>query len=349
MGRQVKVGLLARSENRGLGIQVWEFFRHVKPDRTLLVDMGELARGFELFPERFPGATVAEFRDGMFDETLVRDWLRGLDVVFTAETFYDWRMVDWARSEGVATVVQVNPEFYRHPVDDLPEPTAWWAPSPWRIEHLRRDTRLVGVPIAADRFPMVVPEPAGELRVLHVTGHVAAGDRNGTNQLLQAIRTVKHRITVRILTQDGKLPRVRPHRGINLETETGGRANYWDLYDDADVLVMPRRYGGLCLPVQEAAACGLGLVMTEVSPNDWWPTIRVQGTFRGSLNTGTGVIRLFAVTPRRLAQTLDHLAQHPDEVRAAQRAALDWAKDHTWEKMLPQYRDELERAADREG
>jgi hypothetical protein len=89
--------------------------------------------------------------------------------------------------------------------------------------------------------------------------------------------------------------------------------------------------------------------MTEVSPNDWWPTIRVQGTFRGSLNTGTGVIRLFAVTPRRLAQTLDHLAQHPDEVRATQQAALDWAKDHTWEKMLPQYRDELERAADREG
>jgi hypothetical protein len=338
--------MLARSENRGLGIQTHEFFRHVKPDRTLLVDMGELARGFDLFPERFPGATVAEFRDGMFDEPLVREWLDGLDVVFTAETFYDWRMVDWARSMGVATVVQLNPEFYRHAVDNLPEPSVWWAPSPWRMEHLHKDTRLVGVPVAADRFPMELPEPAERIRFVHVAGHQAAGDRNGTRQLFQALRVIRHRMTVRIITQDPKLPAFRPHRGIDIETETRGRPDYWDLYRDADVLLMPRRYGGLCLPVQEAMACGLGVVMSQVSPNDWWPTVRVAGSFRGVLNTGTGPVRMYATNPRKLGEAMVRLSRNRDELRAAQEASLGWAREHTWEKMLPQYRTELERAAD---
>ena len=339
--------MLARSENRGLGIQGWEFYRHVKPDRTLLVDMGELARGFDLFPERFPDATVAEFRDGMFDEALVRGWLEGLDVVFTAETFYDWRMIDWARSMGVATVVQVNPEFYRHAVDELPEPTVWWAPSPWRMNHLPDTARLVGVPIAGDRFPMRIPERDGPVRFLHVAGHRAAGDRNGTLQLLQALRVLRQPMTVRLLTQDPKLPRLRPQRAVVVETETRGRPNYWDLYSDADMLVMPRRYGGLCLPVQEAMACGLGVVMTDTSPNDWWPTIRVRGGNRGVLNTGTGPVRMFAATPRALGETLDRLAKNPAEVLTSQQAGLEWAEAHTWDAMLPQYVDELERAADR--
>ena len=340
----VKVGLLARSEDRGLGLQSWEFFRHMHPDRTLHVDMGELARGFPSHPERFPGATNVRFEGGQFDRTTIRNWLDGLDVVVSCETFYDWRMVDWARDMGVATVCQVNPEFYKHDIERASHPTAWWAPSPWLIDRLPDTTRLVPVPVAAERFPMTIPERTDRLRVLHIAGHRAANDRNGTLQLLTALRAVSEPMLVRLLSQDSRLPRNRPRHGVEVVNEAGGRENYWDLYDDADVLVLPRRYGGLCLPVQEAMASGLAVVMTDCPPNDWWPTIRTRAPIRGTMNTGLGKLPMHAAEPRDLARMLSRLAAEPEFVTDYQARSLGWAETHSWDALRPLYETELARA-----
>jgi hypothetical protein len=349
----VKVGLLARGEDRGLGIQTWEFHRNLDVERTLLIDMGELARGFPVHGDRYlyegANTTVARFdKLGQLPERTVRDFLSGLDVVFTAETFYDWRLVKWARQMGVATVCQVNPEFYRHGADRLLEhPTTWWAPTPWYLDRLPVNTRLVGVPVATDRFPMDHPTPADQLRVVHTAGHRAAGDRNGTLQLLTALRSTRPPMTVRLLTQDARLPRNRQQPNLTVELDAGGREHYWDLYTDADVLCLPRRYGGLCLPVQEAMASGLAVVMTDTSPNDFWPTLTVPCRPRGYLNAAIGKIRYQAADHRQLAHTLDALATDPDHLHTVQAASLEWARDHSWEAMRPQYVEELEHAADR--
>ena len=57
----------------------------------------------------------------------------------------------------MATVCQVNPEFYRHDGEAWSHPSAWWAPSPWMLDSLPDGTRLVPVPVATDRFPMSIP------------------------------------------------------------------------------------------------------------------------------------------------------------------------------------------------
>lgn len=343
----MRVGMVARAEDRGLGILTWEFHRHLQPDRTLVIDMGPLARGFEPHLDRYPDATVVPFDGATLPEAEVRAWLDGLDVLYSAETFYDWHLVEWAREAGVATVLHVMPEFYRHATEgELPHPDAVWAPTPWRLDSLPERTRLVPVPVATDRFT-TRPEPTGQLRVLHVAGHRAAGDRNGTLQLAQALRRVREPMTVRLLTQDPRLPSMRTAPGVELVIEAGGRGDYWDLYADADVMVLPRRYGGLSLPVQEAMAAGLAVVMPDVSPNDWWPTIRVPATSRGELNTPAGPVRLYAANPDRLARQLDHLASAPSAVRVAQGKARNWAARHSWTQLAPRYIAELERAADR--
>ena len=41
----MRVGLIARAEDRGLGVQTWEWSRGMRPDETLIVDMGELGGG----------------------------------------------------------------------------------------------------------------------------------------------------------------------------------------------------------------------------------------------------------------------------------------------------------------
>jgi hypothetical protein len=45
--------------------------------------------------------------------------------------------------------------------------------------------------------------------------------------------------------------------------------NYLDQYKDGDVLVIPRKYGGLCLPMQEALAHGIPVIMPDIEPNDY--------------------------------------------------------------------------------
>lgn len=52
-------------------------------------------------------------------------------------------------------------------------------------------------------------------------------------------------------------------------TEFQNKANYYDNYDGG-VLVLPRKYGGLCLPINEAIASGMPVIATDISPNNTW-------------------------------------------------------------------------------
>jgi glycosyltransferase involved in cell wall biosynthesis len=40
------------------------------------------------------------------------------------------------------------------------------------------------------------------------------------------------------------------------------------LYEGLDALILPHRYGGLCLPMNEALTSGLPVIMSNMSPND---------------------------------------------------------------------------------
>src|SRR5690349_783963 len=105
----------------------------MRPDRTLVIDMGPISRGFVQHPERYPAGLVVEWAGGDLPEDTVRDWIAGLDVVYSCETFYDWRVVDWCRESRVATVLHAMPEFYRPiAVADCPVPDETWLPTPWR-------------------------------------------------------------------------------------------------------------------------------------------------------------------------------------------------------------------------
>lgn len=348
----MRLGVIARAEDRGLGIQTWEVVRHLNPDRVLIVDPGRLARGFAPHFDRYPDARVVAWDGHRFaDWPQARAWLDGLDVVYTAETFYDWRLVEWANDAGVATVVHVNPEFFKHDDPNLPTPTAWWAPTSWRLDHLPKDTTVVPMPCPTDRWPdLPSPSPDGRLRVLHVAGHQANRDRNGTLLVLEAARHVsRETVDLRVVTQD----RVLRHRGNNRRNRTVALtppvADYWRLYDDADVLLLPRRYGGLCLPAIEAMGAGLAVAMTDVAPQtSTWPVIGVPATRSPRpIRTPAGTVDVYDAHPRMIAETVNRLAADPGEVAAARVAAARWADQHSWEALEGVWRSALGDAADR--
>lgn len=340
----MKLGMLVRAEDRGLGIQSWEAWRHLSPDVTVVVDMGELSRGWCQHFDRYPGAVRAPF-DGHRLDDVAFDALRDVDVILSFETLYDWRLTQL----GPATVVQVNPEFYKHGVDpSLPHPTSWWAPTPWLLDRLPPErTRLVPVPVALDRWPdPVAASPSvGPLRVLHVAGKPAHLDRNGTTALQEALRQVRSDVVVTVRAQT---PIAGPRRlppNVELRVEHRNEPAYWRLYDDQHVLVMPRRYGGLCLPVQEAMAAALGVVMPETAPNPWWPVYLTPADRGPTVKMPCGQVQLG--TPRRgtIAGAIDALADRRDLLALWQGKSRAWAMAHSWSALLGTYQAELMIAA----
>lgn len=342
----MRVGLIARGEDRGLGIQTWEWARHMRPDAVLLVGMGALAGPYPQHRDRFDIAvtTCVEFDGHRFrTPAVVRAWLDSVDVIYCAETWYDDRLPHWCHAAGVRLVCHVNPEFWRWPGEPLPA-VRWWLPTSWRRDVLPEGARVVPVPVAIDRWPTGAPR-GGPPVFLHVAGKRAAGDRNGTSLLLAALGRTRCAMTVRVVTQDVRLPAARLARGVHLEATTGGVVDYWRLYDDADVLVMPRRYGGLCLPAHEAAGAGLGLAMTAASPNQaTWPCAALEVESWTTIHTPAGPVPMANADPAHIARVLDVLAGDVLERQGLAAAARRWAERHSWTTLEPLVRAELERA-----
>lgn len=339
----MRFGIVARADDRGLGNIAMEVQRNLNPDRTLIVDMGHLARGFAMHPDRYPAESpVVTFDGGMLDESTCRRFLSGLDVVVLFETAYDPRFLDWAREEGCATAMLGMPEFWS---SSYPVPTVMWNPTRWRQEHMPPGTVVVPVPVALDRLAGPRPEAGGPLRVLHVAGHRAAHDRNGTTSLLMAARRCRGRMVLTITGQDGHLPTTRLSSNISLRLSPHSAADYWSIYQGHDVIVMPRRYGGLSLPVQEAMGAGLAAVMPDCSPNMDWPVLGLPAHPHGTIRTGAGDIGMVAVSAPDLAETLDRLAGDRGELDRLRDGSDGWAAAHSWDALRPMWLAELASAA----
>lgn len=335
-------GLIARAEDRGLGVMTWELARHAHPDRILVVDTQDTR--FTQHWDRYPGATRAVFDGERFvDQQLVADWVAGLARVYTAETAYDWENLPAiCERAGAELIVHGMPEFYRHHLpghEHWKQPATWWWPTTWLTDRPElAPGKIVPVPVPDGIVNLAAdPADAGPLVVHHVAGHRAHADRNGTLLLFQAIRRARERIHVRVFSQD-PLPVVRNlPRNVSMDLVVGGVADRWDMYAGGHVLAMPRRYGGLCLPVQEALAGGLAVVMTDVAPNaGTWPIVPVACTTR-QMRVPFGNVLAGDVYGTDLAKALDRLARNRPLLASAQAQATDWARANSWKNLLPRY------------
>lgn len=341
-----KVGLIARADERGIRYQSEEFHRHMRPDKTLVVFLDD-----PVFPEDaglYQGDDVYQIhavglrRHFAFDEKVVRKFLEGLDVVFSVETLYDWNIAAWARQMGVRTIVQGNPEFYTHHHEaSRPRPDQWVWPTDWLHEHADMPGGAV-VPVPTVERPVTAGDPDDKtLRVLHVAGHAAAADRNGTLDFMEAVSSIRCRAVVTVIGQDDWLPPVRKvPPNVELAVQSNGVKDRWEMYRGQHLVVLPRRYGGLCLPALEAMTCGAAVLMPNCSPNSVWPGPRVKARGGRMHRTPFGHIKTSAVHPLELAQQIDKFAD-PEVRRERQAEALHWAEQNYWRDLKPMIYDPL--------
>ncbi|WP_029925466.1 glycosyltransferase [Nocardia otitidiscaviarum] len=328
----MRLGLIARAENTGLSTQTWEFAQHMHPAKTLLVDMSR-DRGRPFRPDLYPDAAVSH---GAPTRRALDSFLDSVDVVFTAETAYSNDLYLLARQRGVKVVLQPNYEF----LDRTATPDLWAAPSLWHFDELPDPKTHLPVPIATERFPPR-PTPERATRFLHIVGRPAIHGRNGTEDLLKALQHVHAPVSVTIRCQDpGYVTTLLRHRDIpahvTLGIDCADLPNYWDAYD-SDVLVMPRRFGGLCLPAQEALAAGMPVIMPAVSPNDWLPSEWLVPATHAGRFTARVPVDLYTVDHEALASKIDQLATDTDFYGKAAALAGDIADQMSWERLKPMY------------
>lgn len=324
----MRIGLIAQNHRTGIGTQTWEFARNMGIEKVLVTDLSKLHAANSRNQKKvtttdwfddYERMTV----DGIPDERACRWLLDGIDVLFVVETPLNWNIFEWARQKKVKTVLQANFEFIEHFLRPVPKPDLFLAPSEWNIDRMQTlgNVQYLPVPIATDRIKR--REITEARRFVHIAGHRAYLDRNGTNIVTESIKFVRNKdIEIKVYDQSVKeVP------------------NYWDLYREGDVLLLPRIYGGLSLQLQEAAAAGMPVVVTEEDPyakEDC--SITVPGPYMHDLIKLRAEIQTHSASPQRLGETIDRLAGY-DSIKHLSDQAYDWAQGRSWKNMKQKYLD----------
>ena len=351
-----RLGMIVRGDNGGIAAQTFEAWAHLPVERTLLVDLGARGRG-PTDPDLYLGGRGV-VRPLLPMRTTAGapksdDWewlLSEIDVLFAVEALYDLRVGRYLKRHDVRCVVHANPELTWGP--ELVGCEIVW-PTRWQLDKATRDAevrvlhergdarRVLPVPVATERFLNQRRVRTRVTRLYHSPG-TAMLDRNGTEALLGCLTKVSRPCE---LVLRGWPEEVPPQCGNVTVTQLDNMAGpYWRaLPVDVDALVLPRRYGGLSLPMQEACAAGMPIITTDLEPqrsmfNGALHRVPVGRSVLATMKGGTFPVWDFARTA--LAEAIDHVIDTDTE--ALSRAALDWADANCWANHLPAYLELLD-------
>jgi glycosyltransferase involved in cell wall biosynthesis len=269
----MRLGIIARSDNTGLGNQTMELVKMLNPDKILLIN-SQFFNNNQQHPEWYKDYDVIETKKGMPRTNEVLAFLENIDVVISCETFYHLELVDLAKQKGIKTILQYNYELFghlTHPEWTLPD--VLLAPSIWNLDVIVQKfgskTQVMHLPPPTDH---TLFNQAKEInlskdhrRILHIAGKKAAKDRNGTESILKMIKYSKEDYELVIKSQT---PLNLICKDSRVKIEIGNPDNRQDMYSGFDAMVLPRRYAGLCLPMNEALMSALPVFMTNISPNN---------------------------------------------------------------------------------
>jgi hypothetical protein len=339
----MKLGIIARSDNTGLGNQTRELVKMLNPQKVMLIDSTPF-KDNEQNPEWYDGYDVQTV-NGFSSKQEVIDFIDGLDVVLSCEIFYNNSFVSIARKLGVKTVLQYNYEFLDYlKSPELPLPNALLSPSSWHLEDVisqfggQTTVALLPPPTAPEAFRKARETNLGQKygRILHIAGKPAVKDRNGTYTVIEMMKYLKSDITLDIRTQVGVDLPVKDKR-INIITDN--IKDHSDMYVGYDAMVLPRRYAGLCLPMNESLLSGLPVFMTDISPNNFLlpPEWLAQSKKIDRLMTRT-MLNVFEADPQHLASILDDYLQ--SDTTVAKQKAFEIGTANFSDKVLaPKYED----------
>jgi hypothetical protein len=311
MPRDIRIGIIGRADNTGLGVETWEFCRHFPEAKVMILDVG-----YPLFPQRFHNPTIVK---DFPDTPVLSDFFKDIDLLFTIETPYNSAAYDIARQRGVKSVLRVNYEWLRPDYN----PDFFIAPSLYHFDKIPGPKAYMPFPINREVLPFKLRKKARKF--LHIAGNMkAAYDRNGTQLLIEAQKYIKSDAEIIIKSQ------------LDHDYE-----NYWEIWEDADVYVSPRRYAGQSLPLNEAMSRGMAIMMTNMEPqNQFLPQ---ELLFRPSHISKFRInkeIEIADIDPEEIARKIDSL--YNKNITEYSEISDHIADQWSWKTLKPKYQEIFE-------
>ena len=269
----MRLGIIARSDNTGLGNQTRELVKMLNPTKILLIDSSHF-NGNKQHPEWYSDYNVTTTKKGMASKEEAYEFLDGLDVVISCEIFYHNSFITMAKKRKVKTILQYNYEFLDYLVNpDLELPDILVSPSLWNFEDVvnkfsdRAKVIHLPPPTSVDLFLNAknINISKTHKKILHIGGKAAVKDRNGTNTVIEMLNYSKADYELVIKSQTPLDIKCDDPR---LTIDTSNPETRESLYEGYDAMILPRRYAGLCLPMNEALLASLPVFMTNISPNN---------------------------------------------------------------------------------
>lgn len=303
------------ANNSGIGIQSKRLCYMLNPDRILAIDSRPFAKNKKQHWEWYSGFAGYKVQ-GFPNNREIRIFLSGLTKVFCIENPFNFFLLEECQKRGIKLYIQSNYEFCDHLNKNLILPTKFLMPSYWMIEKMKRqfgEDRVMYLPPPINPLEFKTARDinllkSGKRKFLHIVGTLAHYDRNGTLLLLQAMRLSKGDFTLVIRSQS-ELPAGYRIDDKRIEYIFEDTDDYVSMYKGYDALILPRRYGGLCLPMIEALISGLPVIMSDVSPNNlvlpkkWLIPAKKTGSFQART-----LIETYSIDIKLLAKKLDEMA-----------------------------------------
>ena len=338
----MRLGIIARCDNTGLGNQTRELVKMLNPSKILLIDSSSFGGGDQNHDWYDEYNCIVS--NGFIKKDKMSEFLKDIDVVLTCETFYNNSFISFARKRKIKTVQQYNYEFLDYIVNpDVHMPDILLAPSIWNLDKVRSTlgnrTRIEHLPPPTSGiwFANVAKSNMSKdhKRILHIAGKVASKDRNGTNTVIDMLKysTAEYELVVRSQT-----PIETECKDPRLTISTQNMKNKEDMYDGFDAMILPRRYAGLCLPMNEALLSGLPVFMTNISPNNYilpesW---LVESKIVDKLRTRS-VLDVYEADTRLLAKLVDDYVNNTDKKKIKERALTIGSENFDPENLKTQY------------
>lgn len=270
-----RVTVIARADLTGLGVQSRNWVRLLNPNKVVVIDSRPFNKNdqhFEWYSSRKNVSAVY----GFIKNHEINPILEDTDVLITFESTYNYQLLTVARRRGIKTILQNNWEFTDYlknpalPMPDLLVNHSYW--------HLHDQSQLwpeitdyCPTPLFIEDFKEISEENESRIqtpmRFVHIAGRQTHEGRNGTHDLIQAIKLIPedYDFELVIKVQNSQVeaiddPRVTIDRSSPVDEK--------ELYRNFDAMIMPRRYAGACLPMNEALASSLPVIMTDIDPNN---------------------------------------------------------------------------------
>jgi glycosyltransferase involved in cell wall biosynthesis len=268
------LGIMVRGDHSGLGAQTRRMTQLIRPERILYIDSTPFAKNtkqnFDWY-DGFSGYKVVGFPNNKE----VAKFMQGLTHFICCENPHNFYFYQYAKQHNIKTFCVVNYEFcdnLAHP--EYPEPDYFIMPSYWKLKEMQDrygKERVIYLPPPIDPNEFKNAREVNlnrkdrQPKFLHIIGTLAAHDRNGTLDLLQALKHTQQDFSLIIKSQH-PLPKEYITNDPRVTYKIGSDPDNQSLYSDFDALILPRRYGGLCLVMNEALMSGLPVIMPNISP-----------------------------------------------------------------------------------